>query len=340
MFEPRRGRHSGRGTVARKLLLLIALLATLVVLGCWDNRRQIQRVLDEGHVTTAQISGAQYQRALPIAADGWRPRFIEQELSVDLGWQGKDGKAHTYRKVPVSERFARTIVSGDQIRLAVVPVKALDDESAPPVITSDAGARLESLQGWLTVAGYTALATWAGFAAMTLMQAGASGRGGRAVGRPTVQLPPRRTIIGLVMLVVGGFLAFTAWSQGRAGDSVTVGGQEATAEIVNAVAVPGKDGGKPAYRLQLAWKDVGGVVHRFGPVPVSEAYWNKITKDGALTVKQTAIRYRESDTVPRPVIIDDAPEQHWQTQLAMGGGLILMVFGLALLFSAMRRLRN
>jgi hypothetical protein len=341
VFEPRRGRHSGRGTVARKLLLMIAVLATLVVLGCWDNRRQIQRVLDEGHATTAQISGAQYQRALPIAADGWRPRFIEQELSVDLGWQGKDGKAHTYRKVPVSERFARSIVNGDQIRLATVPVKALDDESAPPVITPDAGARLESLQGWMTVAGYTALATWAGFAALTLMQAGGgAGRAGRMPGRPAVELPPRRTIIGLIMLVVGGFLAFTAWSQGRAGDSATLGGQEATADIVNAVAVPGKDGGKPTYRLQLSWKDVAGIVHRVGPVPVSEAYWNKITRDGALTVKQTAIRYRDSDSIPRPVIVDDAPEQHWQTQLAMGGGLVLMVLGLACLFSAMRRLRN
>jgi hypothetical protein len=323
--------------VARKLLLLIALLATLVVLGCWDNRRQIQRVLDEGHATTAQISGAQYQRALPIAADGWRPRFIEQELSVDLGWQGEDGKAHTYRKVPVSERFARTIVNGDQVRLATVPVKALDDESAPPVITPDAGARLESLQGWLTVAGYTAIATWAGFAAMTLMQAG--GRVG-ATGRSAVQLPPRRTIIGLIMLVAGGFLAFTAWSQGRAGDSATLGGQQATAEIVSAVAVPGKDGGKPTYRLQLAWKDIAGIVHRVGPVPVSEAYWYRITKDGVLTVRQTEIRYRDSDSIPRPVIVDDAPEQHWQTQVAMGGGLVLMVLGLAFLFSAMRRLRN
>jgi hypothetical protein len=79
--------------VARKLVLLIALLATLVVLGCWDNRRQIQRVLDDGYATTAQVTGAQYQRKLPLAADGWRPRFVEQELSVDLGWQGRDGKA-------------------------------------------------------------------------------------------------------------------------------------------------------------------------------------------------------------------------------------------------------
>ena len=342
MFESRRGRHSGRGNVARKLLLLIALLATLVVLGCWDNRRQIQRVLDDGYATTAQVTAAQYQRALPIAADGWRPRFVEQELSVDLGWQGRDGKAHTFRKVPVSERFARSIVNGEQVRLVTVPVKVLDDESAPPVISPDTGARLESVQGWLTAAGYGALAAWAGFAALTLLQARTGGprRAAGSAGRPGLQLPPRRTVLGLAALVVGGFLAFTAWSEGRSGDATALGGELVTADIVHAAAVPVKDGGKATYNLQLAWKGVQGTVYRFGPVPVSEAFWNTITRDGVLSVKQTAIRYREGDTPLRPLIVDDAPEQHWQIQLAMGLGFGLMVFGLALLFSAMRSLRN
>ena len=47
---------SARG---RSLLLLIALLATLVMLGCWDARRGMQRVLDQGYATTAQLTGAQ-----------------------------------------------------------------------------------------------------------------------------------------------------------------------------------------------------------------------------------------------------------------------------------------
>jgi hypothetical protein len=73
--------------------------------------------------TTGQVTGAQYQRKLPLAADGWRPRFVEQELSVDLTWQGKDGKPHAFRKVPISESLARTIVNGDQVRLLPLPVK-------------------------------------------------------------------------------------------------------------------------------------------------------------------------------------------------------------------------
>lgn len=325
--------------MGRKLLLIVALLASLVVLGCWDNRQQIQRVLDQGYATVAQITGAQYQRTMPLAADGWRPRFVEQGLSVDLTWQGRDGKAHSMRKVPVSERFARTIVNGDQVRLATIPVKVLDDESAPPIITPDAGGRLESLHLWLAVAGYAALAAWAIFAAMTILQA----RGGRLTTADRASLPPLptgRSALGLAALVLGASLAFTAWWDGRSGDVVALGGREITADIVDATAVPGKDGAPTTYRIQVAWKDAAGSVHHYGPIPVSQAYWEKITRDGALAVKQTAIRYREDDPQPRPLIVDDAPEQRWQTQYGMGAGLGLMVLGLGLLLSAIRSMRN
>lgn len=322
--------------MGRKLLLLIALLATMVVLGCWDNRRQMQRVLDEGYATVAQLTAAQYQRKMPIAADGWRPRFVEQDLSVDLRWQGKDGKAHEHRKVPVSESFARGIVSGEQVRLVTVAVKVLDEETAVPVITADASARLASLQAWLTSAGYAALAAWAGFAALTMFQ----GRRGPSSVRPALQLPPRRTLAGLAALVAGGFLGFGAWSEGRSGDAVTLGGSEVTAEILNATAVPAKDGGKAAYTVQLAWKDGQNAVHHFGPMAVSQAFWSKITRNGELAVRQTPIRYRADDPQPRPLIVEDAPEQQAWTQAAMAGGLGLLVIGLALLFSSMRSLRK
>jgi hypothetical protein len=317
--------------VGRKLLLLIGLLATLVVLGCWDNRRQMQRVLDEGYATTAQITGAQQQRALPIAADGWRPRFVEQELSVDLSWQGKDGKSHTFRKVPISESFARMVVNGDQVRLLPVPVKVLDDESAVPVITSDASARLASLQSWLAAAGYAALAGWAGFAALTLLP----GRGRRGVTAvPARPLPPKRTFVGLGLLVVGGFLAFNAWSAGRATDSVSIGGQEVTADILG--AQPGKVG----HTVRLAWRDGQGAVHHYGPVPISEAFWDKITRNGELTVRQTTVRYRPDEPQVPPLIVDDVAEPHWSTRLAMGAGLLLMVFGAAFFASGLRAQRN
>jgi hypothetical protein len=315
------------GARGRNLLLLIALLATLVVLGCWDNRVAMQRVLDQGYATTAQLTGAQYQRTMPLAADGWRPRFVEQDLSVDLTWQGKDGKAHEHKKVPVTEGFARTIVSGDQVRLVTLPVKVLDDDTAVPVITADTTARLASLQSWLSISGYIALAAWAGFAAATLF--GRKRAAGISATAKPVDIPPRRTLLGLVLLLVGGFMAFQAWSEGRANDPISAGGKDIVAEITDASSTP-------SHAVRLSWKDGQGSVHHFGPTHVSEAFWNKITQNGQLTVRQTPIRVREDDPAARPVLVDDAPEQQWQVRFGLIGGLLMTVLGLGLLFSAAR----
>ncbi len=310
--------------MGRNFLLLIALLATLVVLGSWDNRQQMQRVLDEGYPMTAQITGAQ---SLPVfAVNGWRPRFIEQSLAVDLEWKGKDGQPRSFRNVPVSASFERSIVNGNQVRLVPVPAKVLDDQSAVPVITPDASARLASLQSWLAASGYAALAAWAGFAALSLL----GGRGRRTITAiPPKPLPPRRTFYGLGLLVVGGFLAFSAWSSGRSADSVAVGGEQITADILQATET--KDG----HAVRLGWSDGTGV-HHYGPIPISEAFWNKITQNGQLTVHQTAIRYRADDPAGRPLIVDDAPETQWSVHVAMGAGLLLMMFGAALFASGLR----
>jgi hypothetical protein len=320
---------SARG---RSLLLLIALLATLVMLGCWDARREMQRVLDQGYVTTAQLTGAQFTRMMPIAADGWRPRFIEQDLAVDLSWKGKDGKTYEHKKVPVTEGFARTIVSGDQVRLITVPAKVLDDDGAVPVITADATARLASLQTWLSMSGYIALAAWVGFAAASLF--GARPVGGSAA-KP-IQIPPRRTLLGLVLVLVGGFTAFQAWTEGRSNDPISIGGKDIVADITDARSVAAKDGGASSYLVRLSWKDGQGSVHHFGPTRVSEGFWKKITQNDQLTVRQTPIRVREEDPMARPVLVEDVPEEHWLVRAAMIGGMALLVIGAALLFSAAR----
>lgn len=314
--------------MGRNFLLLIALLATLVVLGSWDNRRQMERVLDEGYPTTAQVTGAQ---ALPVvAANGWRPRFIEQPLAVDLEWKGKDGQPRTFRNVPISASFERSIVNGNQVRLVPVPVKVLDDESAVPVITSDASARLASLQSWLAASGYAALAAWAGFAALSLLGA----RGRRTItAMPPKPLPPRRTFYGLGLLAVGGFLAFSAWSSGRSADATAMGGEQITADILQATET------KRGHAVRLGWSDGTGV-HHYGPIPISEAFWNKISRDGQLTVHQTAIRNRGDDPAARPVIVDDAPEMQWSTRITMGAGLLLIMFGAALFASGLRAQRK
>jgi hypothetical protein len=228
-------------------------------------------------------------------------------------------------------------VNGDQVRLTTLPVKVLDDEAVVPVITTDAAARLESLRSWLTAAGYVALASWAGFAALTLLQRRAGPI--TAMSRSTSAPLPRRTVIGLGMLVAGGMLAFSAWSNERS-DALALGGTEITADIVDAITLPPKDGRKVLHAVRLAWKDGQGAVHHFGPMPVSEAFWTRITNDGQLAVRQTLIRYRPDDPQPRPLIVDDAPEGQWWLQAAMFAGIVLIVAGSALLFSGLRAWRN
>ncbi|HET6197553.1 MAG TPA: hypothetical protein VFE12_17460, partial [Acetobacteraceae bacterium] len=241
-----------------------------------------------------------------------------------------DGKAHSFNKVPVSESFERSVVDGEQIRLVAVPVKVLDDESAVPVITSDASARLASLQSWLAASGYAALAAWAGFAALTLLP----GRRRRTItAAPPRPLPPRRAFLGLALLVAGGFLAFNAWSTGCSGDAVALGGEQITADILDATQT------KAGPAVRLGWKDGMGV-HHYGPMPVSEAFWSRITQNGQLTVHQTAIRYRGDDPAARPLIVDDAPEAQWSTRIAMGAGLLLVMLGVALFASGLRAQRK
>jgi hypothetical protein len=42
----------------------------------------------------------------------------------------------------------------------------------------------------------------------------------------------------------------------------------------------------------------------------------------------------------RPLIVEDAPEQHWQARFGMGAGLLLLMLGAAVLFSGLRTMRN
>ncbi|SRR5579883_603584 len=320
----------------QRLLLLIAVFATLVVVGCWDDRREMARVLDQGYQTVGRITGAQFTRKAPLAIDGgWRPRFIEQELAVDLQWQGKDGKQHEHAKVPVSESFARSIVSGDQVRLMPVEIKALDDELSVPVIVPDAASRQASLETWSKVSGYIAVAAWVLFAALSLGR-----RRGKQIApgqRSSVlaKLPPIRTAAGFGLLIIGALVAYQG-SVGRdAAEEARTQGTEIKAEILS-VSPMGK-----GHAVLLAWTDPQGSVHHFGPVPISDGFYGQVTKDGQLTVHATEIRYRPDKPQERPVILADAAGQKdWLADAELAGGLVLMALGAGCLFSAVRVLRR
>ena len=317
----------------RNLLVLIAIFASLVALGCLDNRLQMARVIDLGYAVNAQITGAQFQRSMPFAVDGWRPRFIEQALSVDLQWQGQDGKVHLHHKVPVSERFERSIVDGEQVKLISVPVKALDDDTSVPVLTLDAAERLESLNAWLATSGYIALAGWLVAAAMTLWQrrAPAATTSVPAAVRKPAEIPGQRLLIGMIAFVVGAFLTYNAVAISQPSDD-GVKGAELMAEVTSVAG--------PPYTVQLGWRDGQGGVHHFGPLPISEAFWSKITRDGKLVVHETKARVPLDDTMARPQLLDDEPGARWQTRAVLAGGIVFLLIGAGCLLSAARKMRQ
>jgi len=321
-------------------MLLIAIFATLVTAGCWDNRRTLQRVLDEGYPTIVEITGAQFQRAAPFALDGWRPRFVEQSLSVNVKWNSKDGKPHEFQKVPVTEQFAATLVDGQQVKLAILPAKVLDDEQAVPVINADAVARFASLQEWIRGSAIVAGLAWVVFGAITLLLARA-GRPGRGVpmlpSAFVAAFPPRRTLFGLAALLVGGIVTYHSWSVEDALSSQASDGVETTAEITSAM---GSGGNASPHAVQLSWKDAVGGVHHYGPVRVSDAYWNKITRDGVLAVHEARIRYVGQGIDSRPTLVDDKPAVTWRVSLGFAMGVLLGLVGVGCLVSALRIVRK
>ena len=325
-----------RAARLRNLLLLLAIFATIVAAGCWDNRRNMQRVLEEGYPVLLEMTGAQHQRLAPFALDGWRPRFIEQSLSVDVKWQGRDGKQHVFRKVPVTDAFASTIVEGEQVRLAILPGKVLDDPHAVPVINADAIARLASLQEWIGTSTLVAVAAWLGFGIASLWLA----RTALATGanRAAITFPLRRTLFGFVALLLGVALTFRAWSVEEVASGMA-GAIETTAEIMSARAVPGADGRENRV-VQVSWTDAKGRVRHAGPIRVSDGFWNKITRNGELMVRHTPIRYSDEGMQARPVLVDDPLVRSWKVEAALGIGIVLMVLGAACLFSAARVVRR
>ncbi|MBS0541895.1 MAG: hypothetical protein JSR47_24235, partial [Proteobacteria bacterium] len=258
----------------------------------------------------------------------------EQALSVDVQWAGKDGKTHVHRRVPVSARFERSIVNGEQVKLISVPAKVLDDETSVPVITVDAAQRLESLDEWLAVSGYLAVLGWAGFAGMSLWQrrrARAPGRGPGRLSSAPAQIPSERLLLGVVALCVGLFLTVSTWNAYR-GSERNPASLEIDADIVSLSG--------PPYTVQLGWKDGQGGVHHYGPLPISEAFQARIAHDGKLAVKTAKVRLSNDTAMSKPVILDDPPPMPLKGRVILGLGLALTALGAGLLLSVARVLRR
>ena len=81
-------------------------------------------------------------------------------------------------------------------------------------------------------------------------------------------------------------------------------------------------------------------MHHFGPLPVSETFWNKITRNGKLEVHETRARVPLDDTMARPEILEDAPGMRGRAQAVLAGGIVLLLVGTGCLLSAARTMRR
>jgi len=320
----------------------VAAFAGLVVLvGLWDNERTIRRNLDVGYDTSAMVTGANEQHRAPLAFDGLRPRFLDDTYSLDLSWRGRDGIERTRLNVPVSDEYMASLMVGDKVRLVPVPIKVVDEDGAVPTIAPDAAARLAHLAGFATWAGWgTAIAAF-------VFVVGLGGRWwrhrsaatGSDLASATWHIPPRLGVLTIFCLGAAGMTGYYSFRDSWDAEAMRARGHDVTAAITGFHSTVGSDH-TVSYAIDLAWRDGSGAERHFGPTHISDAYARRITANGALTTKQTTIRYLEEDASARPMIMADAVEQARQNQIGrvMTGvfGVVGIAFAAATLWRARR----
>jgi hypothetical protein len=129
----------------------------------------------------------------------------------------------------------------------------------------------------------------------------------------------------LLLGVGGGFLLRQARGDQQAFDAIMDHGTETTAAMDATVSYDSKN--RPSYAATLSWVDRLGEKRTFGPTHISQKFWNSITRGGVVTVKQTKMRYLDTDPTARPVIIADADERRFQDKFGVWAGIGGMVLG-------------
>jgi hypothetical protein len=123
------------------------IVAASLFLGISWNQNAIQRVLHDGYDSTARITSAQETGLrFPFVLEGWWPRFVDEALSINLKWTGRDGAERSRSGIAVSNAYAARIMDGNAVKLIEVPVRVIDDKSSLPVIIEDASDRLRHIQ--------------------------------------------------------------------------------------------------------------------------------------------------------------------------------------------------
>ncbi len=99
----------------------------------------------------------------------------------------------------------------------------------------------------------------------------------------------------LVICAVGGpIVALSCWHDGNRRRDVMANGVETVAAIDNATRLKRRRGGT-TYKLDLSWRDAGGLEHKVEDVTISHELARQIIVDDRLTVGSLPIKYMRSE---------------------------------------------
>jgi hypothetical protein len=320
----------------RGLLALLVAMSVFGTLGLYWNQSAFEHVLRDGYDTKRKIISAEITaRRFPFVFDGWWPRFVDEALSIELRWTGRDGVERTRRGVAVSDAFADRITSGTQVKLLEISVRVIDDNSSLPVVIEDAGDHLRHLRFFFDFAFkaglFLALALAVVVALQKLWQLNRGRTQANASPRQLRPFPVRLTLIMALMLGFGAFMLVGAYFSQRDAQEMLTNGKETVAEITRAFGEAKKPGEESSYLIELAWTDKNGKRQVYGPTHISGTFYRKITSNDVLRVGQTTIRYLDARPDVRPLIMADASERQFQDSFGVEGGAVFIAIGLILL---------
>lgn len=319
----------------RGVLIVLVAVGVLATLGMYWNQHDIERVMRDGYGTTGKITSAEVVSSrFPFVFDGVWPRYVDENLSIGLQWTGKDGVQRERKGIAVSAAYAARITTGNQLKLLTIPIQAVDDDSSRPVIVEDLDDHLRHIRSTSRF-----MLAGAGICAVILLlvvgweawSARRSGQGSAAI--VTGARRPFPFIFGMltaVMFPFGGYMLVTSYVEQNTLKEILDHGDEVTADLTRAYGEVNKAGDAPSYLVTLAWTDKSGQRQSYGPTHISPGFWQKITRNGVQTVKQTRIRYLSGRPDARPLIVDDAAEAQHQNSFGVKGGAVFLAFGLIL----------
>ena len=130
-------------------------------------------------------------------------------------------------------------------------------------------------------------------------------------------------MLTVACLGAAGMFGYFSLKDSWDAEAMRARGRDATAAITGFHATVGSDH-TIAHTIDLAWRDGSGAERHFGPTHISDAYARRIAANGALTTRQTTIRYLEEDRSARPIVVADADERTKQDWI---GRVMVAVFG-------------